>query len=109
MTHNDSFHIAKNSKFQTYRINSGFTKGISNNGDLLWKMNIQNNGRAKLASLAMGFESIEVRNPKLTKQGLDQMIDTVLTAHWAPDAVREVCSNIINHFRKTYGQQKYQP
>ena len=46
----------------------------------------------------MDFAKKEVRNPKLTKQGLDQIVDTILAAHWAPDAVRTVGSEVINHF-----------
>ena len=61
-------------------------------------MHIQNNGRVKLACLAMEFAKKEVRNPKLTKQGLDQIVDTILAALWTPDAVRAVGSDVINHF-----------
>ena len=61
-------------------------------------MNIQNNGRVKLACLAMEFAKKEVRNPKLTKQGLDQIVDTLLAVHWTPDAVKAVGSSDINHF-----------
>ena len=46
----------------------------------------------------MDFAKKEVRNPKLTKQGLDQIVDTILAAHWTPDAVRTVGSEVINHF-----------
>ena len=73
------------------------------------QMNIQNHGRIKLADLAMEFASEEIRDPKLSKQGIDHLIDTVLAAHWAPDAVREVGSGRINHFLQDLREKGISP